>query len=46
MFIMQEDLKWLLPLYPRFSAYAVIDQRSVGRRNMMLLANGAGTPLL
>ena len=46
MFIMQEDLKWLLPLYPRFAAYTVVDQRPVGRRNMMLLANTAGSNLL
>ena len=46
MFIMQEDLKWLLPLYPQFTAYKVIDQRPVGRRNMMLLANTTGAALL
>ncbi|MCX5769693.1 MAG: glycosyltransferase family 39 protein [Candidatus Hydrogenedentes bacterium] len=46
MFIMQEDLKWLLPLYPQFAAYTVVDQRPVGRRNMMLLANTTGAALL
>ena len=46
MFIMQEDLKWLLPLYPQFATYKVIDQRPVGRRNMMLLANTTGAALL
>jgi len=40
MFIMEEDLKWLLPLYPRFAGYQVVDSRPVGRRNMMLLSNG------
>ncbi|HUW60393.1 MAG TPA: glycosyltransferase family 39 protein [Candidatus Bathyarchaeia archaeon] len=46
MFIMQEDLKWLLPLYPQFATFTVVDQRPVGRRNMMLLANEAGANLL
>ena len=46
MFIMQEDFKWLLPLYPQFANYTVIDERQVGRRNMMLLANAAGAAVI
>lgn len=45
-FIMKEDLKWLLPLYPRFANYKVVDARPVGRRDMILLANAAGAAAL
>lgn len=42
MFVQQQDWRWLLPLHPAFRTYPVVIDRSVGSRDMLLIANKAG----
>ena len=44
-FVQREDWKWLLPLMPPGVDYTILADRSVGSRDMLLLANTAGVPL-
>jgi hypothetical protein len=45
-FVQQDDWTWILPFLQTPSAFAVITQRSVGQRDMLLLANNSGGGLL
>jgi 4-amino-4-deoxy-L-arabinose transferase-like glycosyltransferase len=42
MFVQEEDWKWLIPLFPQLRSHYVIGRQSVGKRNMLLIANEAG----
>lgn len=41
-FVQQEDLKWMLPLFPDIAKHTLVREESVGRRDMVLLGNQAG----
>ena len=44
--VQQEDYKWLLPVAPVFERFRVLDDTSVGSREVLLLANDAAVGLL
>ena len=44
--VQEEDWRWVLPLYPSVRETQVVYARSVGSRNVLLLANGKGAALL
>jgi hypothetical protein len=46
MFVLEEDLNWLLPLQPDILKFPVIHHRAVGSRSVLLLANAAGKDLI
>lgn len=45
MFVQEQDWRWLLPLFTVVPEYRVIHGEGVGRREVLLLANGAGESL-
>jgi 4-amino-4-deoxy-L-arabinose transferase-like glycosyltransferase len=45
-YIKDEDLRWLLSVAPVLGEYRVLREASVGSRDVLLLANGAGEALL
>lgn len=46
LYVQHGDWRWVMPLLPDSLEYNVISQRSVGRREALLLANSAGMALL
>ena len=45
-FVQREDWRWILPFLQSPSDFVVVEQDTVGSRDMLLLANGAGMDLL
>jgi len=45
MFVQERDWRWLLPLRPELREYVVLGNQSVGRRDMLLIANAEGARL-
>jgi len=45
-FVQREDWRWILPFLQSPSDFTIIEQRTVGSRDMLLLANKSGAELL
>jgi len=45
-FVQEEDLKWMIPLFPDLTKHTLVRKESVGRRNMVLLGNQSGVQAL
>lgn len=46
MYIQEEDWRWLVTLWPEEAAITVLRHEKVGRREVLLIANGAGAALV
>jgi len=46
LYVKQEDWRWILAFHPEMRQLEVIDMRSVGRRDVMLVANPPGARML